>query len=197
MPNLMESVHIKGFRSLADVEITGLPQAAVLIMVTLRQSFDAVTSLVDFYGFRGKGSRTVEELEELLARKIRQKIPGPKAVIPYVQKHEFERLLFSDVTAFEDVVCISNRSIERLKKNSFAVSNARRRQRQSCYGTEQAYHRCDTELPGAFTRPLGGKENGVGEDSCRMPTVRRMGNAHGSVRRRCRKRLMGERCSLV
>ncbi len=31
MPNLIESVHIKGFRSLADVEITGLPQAAVLI----------------------------------------------------------------------------------------------------------------------------------------------------------------------
>lgn len=78
----------------------------------MRQSFDAVTSLVDFYGFRDKGSRTVEELEELLARKIRQKIPGPKAVIPYVQKHEFEGLLFSDVTAFEDVVCISNRSIE-------------------------------------------------------------------------------------
>lgn len=31
MPNLIESVHIKGFRSLADVEITGLPQVAVLI----------------------------------------------------------------------------------------------------------------------------------------------------------------------
>ncbi len=31
MPNLIESVHIKGFRSLADGEITGLPQAAVLI----------------------------------------------------------------------------------------------------------------------------------------------------------------------
>lgn len=52
MPNLIESVHIKGFRSLADGEITALPQAAVLIMVRLRQSFDAVTSLVDFYGFR-------------------------------------------------------------------------------------------------------------------------------------------------
>lgn len=37
-------------------------------MVKLRQSFDAVTSLVDFYGFRGKGSRTVEELEDLLAQ---------------------------------------------------------------------------------------------------------------------------------
>ncbi len=31
MPNLIESVHIKGFRSLADVEINELPGAAVLI----------------------------------------------------------------------------------------------------------------------------------------------------------------------
>ena len=85
-------------------------------MVRLRQSFDAVTSLVDFYGFRGKGSRTVEELEDLLARRIRQKTSGPKVVIPYVQKHEFEGLLFSDVTAFDNVVHISNRRIERLKE---------------------------------------------------------------------------------
>ncbi len=85
-------------------------------MVKLRQSFDAVTSLVDFYGFRGKGSRTVEELEDLLARRIRQKTSGPKVVIPYVQKHEFEGLLFSDVTAFDNVVHISNRRIERLKE---------------------------------------------------------------------------------
>ena len=85
-------------------------------MVRLRQSFDAVTSLVDFYGFRGKGSRTVEELEKLLYQKVRPKTSGPKSVIPYVQKHEFEGLLFSDVTAFEDVVRISNRSIGRLKK---------------------------------------------------------------------------------
>ena len=85
-------------------------------MVALRQSFDAVTSLVDFYGFRDKGSRTVEELEKLLDQKVRQKTSGPKAVIPYVQKHEFEGLLFSDVTAFENVVRISNRSIEQLKE---------------------------------------------------------------------------------
>ena len=31
MPNLIESVHIKGFRSLADVEINDLPKVAVLI----------------------------------------------------------------------------------------------------------------------------------------------------------------------
>ena len=31
MPNQIESLHIKGFRSLADVEINGMPRAAVLI----------------------------------------------------------------------------------------------------------------------------------------------------------------------
>ena len=31
MPNLIDSVHIKGFRSLADVEFVGIPKAAVLI----------------------------------------------------------------------------------------------------------------------------------------------------------------------
>ena len=85
-------------------------------MVVLRQSFDAVTSLVDFYGFRDKGIWAVEELEELLAQKTRQKTSGPKAVIPYVQKHEFEGLLFSDVKAFEGIVRVSNQNLEQLRK---------------------------------------------------------------------------------
>lgn len=166
-------------------------------MVVLRQSFDAVTSLVDFYGFRDKGSRVVEELKELLAQKIRQKTSGPKVVIPYVQKHEFEGLLFSDVTAFDKCRAHLEPEDRATQRNSFADSNARRHQRQSCYGTEQAYRRRDSELPKAFTWPAGGKENGFGEDSRRVPTVRRMGNTTGSVRRRRRKRLMGEGYSLV
>ena len=36
-------------------------------------------------------------------------------MIPYVQKHEFEGL-FSDVTAFENVVRFSNRRIEQLRE---------------------------------------------------------------------------------
>ncbi len=69
-------------------------------MVRLRQSFDAVTSLVDFYGFRGKGDRTAEALEEHLDGEIRARLPGAERVFSYVQKHEFEGLLFSDVAAF-------------------------------------------------------------------------------------------------
>ena len=62
-------------------------------MVHLHWSFDAVTSLVDFYRFRRKGERTVDELEEHLGQEIRRKVPDQKTVIPYVQKHEFEGLL--------------------------------------------------------------------------------------------------------
>ncbi len=84
-------------------------------MVHLSWSFDAVTSLVDFYGFRGKGERTVDELEEHLGQEIRRNVPNRKTVIPYVQKHEFEGLLFSDVTAFR-AARASNQSIMQLRE---------------------------------------------------------------------------------
>lgn len=65
--------------------------------------FDFVTSLVDFYGFRGKGDRTVEELEKHLTERTHMQVDhecDPRRVFPYVQRHEFEGLLFSDVSAF-------------------------------------------------------------------------------------------------
>ncbi len=84
-------------------------------MVHLCRSFDAVTSLVDFYGFRGKGKRTVDELEEHLDQEIQQRVSGRSTVIPYVQKYEFEGLLFSDVTAFGTVLDAPARTISELK----------------------------------------------------------------------------------
>ena len=69
-------------------------------------SFDAVTSLVDFYGFRGKGGATVAALEERIAAQVRSRIDRDwtaRKVFPYVQQHEFEALLFSDVAAFSAI----------------------------------------------------------------------------------------------
>ena len=88
-------------------------------MVALYYKYDAVTSLVDFYGFRGKEARTVEELEELLAGEIQNKVSGPwdeRKVIPYVQKHEFEGLLFSQVSAFSVLPEATDRLIGELTK---------------------------------------------------------------------------------
>ena len=53
-------------------------------MVCLIRSYDAVTSLVDFYGFRSKGDKTVGELEEQVLQQIRERLGGgwyPKKVL--------------------------------------------------------------------------------------------------------------------
>ena len=76
-------------------------------LIHLLRSFDCVTSLVDFYGFRQKGEMNVEELEEQLVQRIGKAIGqvwNPETVIPYVQQHEFEGLLFSDVDAFKNAI---------------------------------------------------------------------------------------------
>lgn len=84
-------------------------------MSHLRHSFNAVTSLVDFYGFRRKGDKTVDELEEDLRQKLGH--PWyPEKVIPYVQRHEFEGLLFSDVSVFAGLIEAPERSVEALQK---------------------------------------------------------------------------------
>ena len=74
-------------------------------MAHLYRSFDVVTSLVDFYGFRDKRDKTVEELEALIGGEVQRTIGGNRnRVLPYVQRHEFEGLLFSDVDAFSALV---------------------------------------------------------------------------------------------
>lgn len=72
-------------------------------VVTLFGSFDAVTTLVDFYGLKDKGDKAVQELEVELLDGIAERVGGDwnaGKVVPYVQRHEFEGVLFSDVDAF-------------------------------------------------------------------------------------------------
>ena len=62
-----------------------------------------VTSLVDFYGFRDKDDRTVCQLEHAVFAEVDRSIRrswDKRAVIPYIQRHEFEGLLFSEVRTF-------------------------------------------------------------------------------------------------
>ena len=93
-------------------------------MVHLLRSFDVVSSFVDFYGFRGNRDKTAEELEALVRRKIQQKIDwNQNRVLPYVQKYEFEGLLFSDVSAFSVLVDAPLKSIDLLRniRSGFAT----------------------------------------------------------------------------
>ena len=85
-------------------------------MAHLHRSFDVVTSLVDFYGFKDKGGRTVDDLEALLRREIERKVGrSEERVLPYVQMHEFEGLLLSDVTVFSDLPDIQPGTVDRLR----------------------------------------------------------------------------------
>lgn len=81
-------------------------------------SFDSVTSLVDFYGFSGKGNATVDQLEECVDREVQRKIStslDQSRVFAYIQKHEFEGLLFSDATAFAIIPNASQSLVQALR----------------------------------------------------------------------------------
>ena len=84
-------------------------------MAHLYHSFDVVTSLVDFYGFADKCDKTAEELETLVCRRIQQRVGWTEnRVLPYVQMHEFEGLLFADVSAFLAIVATPRESVDSL-----------------------------------------------------------------------------------
>ena len=88
-------------------------------MARLLQNHAYVTSFVDFYGFRDKGSReTPEELEGRIGSEVRRNTRqeyDPQRVFPYVQQYEFEGLLFSDVNAFADLPGVSSHSVALLR----------------------------------------------------------------------------------
>lgn len=93
-------------------------------VVPLSYSFRAVTTLVDFYGFRGKGQRSPDELEEEIRAGVEETTGwlGDR-LVPYVQRHEFEGLLFSDVSAFEDLPDIPPQAVQSLRdiRSAFAT----------------------------------------------------------------------------
>ena len=75
-------------------------------MADMYRLFDGVTSLVDFYGFRNKRDVAVAGLEEGVKQVVRSHVRhawDERKVIPYVQMHEFEALLFADVQAFSAI----------------------------------------------------------------------------------------------
>jgi hypothetical protein len=68
---------------------------------------DFLTTFVDFYCFRNKGDLTKEALEKAIvdaAAANRINKFDSRRIIPYVQMHEFEALIFSDVSKFSSVL---------------------------------------------------------------------------------------------
>ena len=85
----------------------------------LQWDFDRVTSLVDFYGFRDKGTDTLEQLEQRISRCVDLEVKrswDQSRVFPYIQRHEFEALLFSEVAAFADVINVPEEAVADLRR---------------------------------------------------------------------------------
>ena len=82
------------------------------------KSYDVVTSLVDYYGFRGKGNTAVAELEHQICAEVGNRMPsgGNCRIYPYVQRHEFEGLLFSNVEAFAQIPDVTAVMVQQLKR---------------------------------------------------------------------------------
>jgi len=86
-------------------------------MATSFWNFDFVTSLVDFYGFRGRGQEGPDDLQIRISDAVDSRIKrnwDQSRVFPYVQCHEFESLLFSDVSAFSRLSTMSDRMLQEL-----------------------------------------------------------------------------------
>ncbi len=83
----------------------------------LKHAFDAVTTFVDFYGFRGKEQSSATALEDMIRADVGEKIDGRRdKIILYIQMHEFESLLFSDVKVFNMLPDIPQAAIGTLEK---------------------------------------------------------------------------------
>ncbi|MBN8706470.1 MAG: DUF4276 family protein [Bacteroidetes bacterium] len=82
-----------------------------------------VTTFVDFYALPSRfpgyqerlGKRTQLEKVEFLEQKLAEHLGSPTNFIPYIQLHEFEALLFSDKSGFENLVSPSDAKLEKLK----------------------------------------------------------------------------------
>lgn len=65
------------------------------ILNKLIDNHDSVTTLYDFYGFKGlETNETKQSLENKIKQAIKQN--QQRKIIPYIQMYEFEALLFSD-----------------------------------------------------------------------------------------------------
>ena len=63
------------------------------VLPALLGGFDRVSTLYDFYGFKGRGDHTTEALEQAIGELVNP--DHQHRFLPYVQRYEFEALLFA------------------------------------------------------------------------------------------------------
>jgi len=67
---------------------------------------DRITTFVDFYGFQDRNNRSRIQIESAILTGVQAVTTAcdVRFVLPYVQMHEFEGLLFSDIEQFQYVL---------------------------------------------------------------------------------------------
>ncbi len=122
------AVHLQGRRvETTPVSLDGnvtVQKLAQHVANLVWQKYHYVTSLVDFYGFRGKDDLTPDQLQCAVSQEVNKLIRkswNQTRVFPYVQRHEFEGLLFSNVERFttlptEDVDAACVQELRRIRR---------------------------------------------------------------------------------
>ena len=84
------------------------------ILNIMSSEYDYVTTLYDFYGFASKSSK---DTYESLIDKIRNlnSIKEKSNIIPYVQMHEFESLLYVDIELLCRYLLLDHKDVEKYK----------------------------------------------------------------------------------
>ncbi len=86
----------------------------------LLPSFDYVTTFYDLYGFDIQGVPTASQLESIIS----DLFETDRKLIPYIQQYEFETLLFSDASYYEDYFEPSAKiDIEQIIANCGSIEN--------------------------------------------------------------------------
>ncbi len=99
--------HLAAHDVYASYQTVGRTVSVDRVVAHIRRAhrgFDYVTTLVDYYGFRVSGKQKRADLEARIADRAQQALGAgysPEHILPYVQMHEFEALLFSNVEGFD------------------------------------------------------------------------------------------------
>ncbi|MDP1999803.1 MAG: DUF4276 family protein [Rhodoferax sp.] len=89
------------------------------VLPALLGGFDRVSTFYDFYGFKGRDARNIDQLEAAIAELVDAQ--RRTRLIPYVQSYEFEALLFG---APQQAVDLMGGSAAQLAEMQLAVRQA-------------------------------------------------------------------------
>ncbi len=89
----------------------------------IRSNYNILTTFIDFYGMKDKGTKNVDELEQQLKTDFKRSDRNDKIFIPYIQLHETEALWFSDINAIIQAINANEKQKTELNKINIQYPN--------------------------------------------------------------------------